>query len=303
MKTVNWKSWFHAVRPKTLPLAMSSTILGSFLAGAEGRFRLSIFILASVTTLLLQMLSNLANDYGDYIKGTDGAGRVGPKRMLQSGEIAPRQMIGALIAVVLATLISGIALIVAGTAGMSPGYCVLFLLLGVLCILAALQYSIGKNPYGYRSLGDISVFIFFGLVGAIGTFFLHTHEFKLDVILPAASIGFLSTGVLNLNNMRDCQNDKKAMKRTVAVFLGNSRAKIYHAILILSACAAGILYTILNFKSFYQFLFILTLPLLYLNIRAVLLHTKPAELNVELQKLSFSTLLFAFCFGLGLVLG
>ncbi len=169
--------------------------------------------------------------------------------------------------------------------------------------MAALKYTIGKNPYGYKRFGDISVFIFFGLVGAMGTYFLHTHIFKFDIFLPAASIGFLSTGVLNLNNMRDCQSDEKVLKHTVALFLGNSRAKIYHMLLILSALAAGLLYTVLNFKSVYQFLFILTLPFLYLNIRAVLQHTNPVELNVELQNLSFSTLLFALCFGLGLVIG
>ena len=303
MEKVHWKSWCLAVRPKTLPLSMSSTILGSFLAGAEGKFRLDVFILASITTLLLQVLSNLANDYGDFVSGTDSAGRIGPKRMVQSGSITPRQMIGAIIAVVVAVLISGIALIRVGTAGMPLDFSALFFILGLLCVMAALKYTIGKNPYGYRSLGDISVFIFFGLVGAIGTFFLHTHEFRFDVFLPAASIGFLSTGVLNLNNMRDCRSDEKAMKRTVALVLGNSLAKIYHAILILSAVAAGLLYTLLNFKSVFQFLFILPLPFLYLNVRAVLLHRKPAELNVELQKLSFSTILFALCFGLGLVIG
>jgi 1,4-dihydroxy-2-naphthoate octaprenyltransferase len=303
MKRIKVTPWIHAIRPKTLPLSLSGAILGSFLAVSERSFRWDVFFLACSTTLLLQILANLANDYGDFIKGTDDAERVGPKRMLQSGEISPEQMIRALMATAAAASLSGIALVFAGTEGMSPGVPALYLLLGCLCIAAAVKYTMGKNPYGYMGLGDISVFIFFGLIGVFGTYFLHTHTWKPDILLPASSIGLLSTGVLNMNNLRDYENDKKGMKRTMVVFLGVPRSKIYHTILITGALLAGIVYVIFNYRSPVQFLFLLSLPPFLLHLRSVFLCEKPAEMIAELQRLSFSTLFFALSFGLGMMLG
>ncbi len=295
-------NWINAARPRTLPLALSSTILGSFLAAADHAFSWGVFILASLTTVLLQILSNLANDYGDFVNGKDTAARIGPPRMLQSGQISPQQMITALIALVAVTLLSGTALIVAGTDGAPAGSSVFYFLLGIAAIVAALKYTVGKNPYGYRGLGDISVFLFFGLTGALGTYYLHTHLMKLDLILPAASIGLLSTGVLNLNNMRDEHSDRLAKKRTIVVMIGGDRAKIYHMVLVVAAVVMGLAYTILNYRSGYQFLFLIPLPLLYQNITTVFRNTRPAELNAELKKLSLSTLLFSVTFGAGLLI-
>jgi 1,4-dihydroxy-2-naphthoate octaprenyltransferase len=294
--------WITAARPKTLPLSLSSTILGSFLAAADHAFSWGVFILASLTTVLLQILSNLANDYGDFINGKDTAGRIGPKRMVQSGQITPPRMVKALIALVSVTLITGSALILTGTNGAASGSTICYFLMGIAAIAAALKYTVGKNPYGYRGLGDVSVFIFFGLMGTMGTYYLHTHQLKFDLILPATSIGLLSMGVLNLNNLRDEQTDRQAEKRTLVIIIGRSRAKIYHMILLVTAVITGLAYTILNFRSGYQFLFLIPLPLLVQNITTVFRNVRPTELNAELMKLSISTLLFSVTFGAGLLI-
>lgn len=294
--------WITAARPKTLPLSLSSTILGSFLAAADHAFSWGVFILASLTTVLLQILSNLANDYGDFMNGKDTAERIGPQRMVQSGRITPPHMVKALVVLVAVTLTAGSALIFIGTNGAVSGSTVVYFLMGMAAITAALKYTVGKNPYGYRGLGDVSVFIFFGLMGTMGTYFLHTHQIKFDLILPATSIGLLSVGVLNLNNLRDEQNDRQAEKRTLVIIIGRSRAKIYHMILLVTAVITGLAYTVLNFRSGYQFLFLIPLPLLLQNITTVFRNVRPTELNAELMKLSISTLLFSITFGAGLLI-
>lgn len=300
MKRLN--AWIDAARPRTLPLALSGATLGSFLAAADDTFSWGVFILASLTTVLLQILSNLANDYGDFINGKDTAARVGPQRMAQSGKISPPRMVKALILLVVVTLSVGTVLIVVGTEKDTPASTVCFFLMGIAAIVAALKYTVGKNPYGYRGLGDLSVFIFFGLVGTIGTYYLHTHHLRFDLLLPAASIGLLSVGVLNINNLRDEQSDRQAKKRTLVIIIGSSRAKIYHMILLVTAVVVGLVYTILNFRSGFQFLFLISLPLLFQNISTVFRNTRPTELNAELQRLSMSTLLFALTFGAGLLI-
>ncbi|MBN2215364.1 MAG: 1,4-dihydroxy-2-naphthoate polyprenyltransferase [Bacteroidales bacterium] len=298
----NLSAWMQAIRPRTRPLALSSTILGSFIAASEHQFNLRVFILASLTTLFLQILSNLANDYGDYTKGTDSTARLGPKRMVQSGLIKPLRMILAIIIVVSLSLISGSLLILEGTRGTGAGIKIFYFILGIGAILAAVKYTIGKKPYGYIGLGDLFVFIFFGLAGVIGTYYLHTHHLRLDVLLPATSVGFLSVGVLNINNIRDYQSDKKASKRTMVVLIGSQRAKFYHLSLLIGAVITGSLYTLINFESGYQWLFLITTPMLFMNILSVYKYTRPLELNAELKKLAFSTLLFSFTFGIGLLI-
>lgn len=297
-----FSAWMHAFRLRTLPLAMSSTILGSFIAAAERKFSLRVFLLASATTLLLQVLSNLANDYGDFKKGTDNEDRIGPLRMVQSGQITPKQMLIAISVVIFLTLVTGIALIFSGTEGAGNNIRLFFLVLGISAIFAAIKYTVGKNPYGYKGFGDIFVFIFFGLIGVLGTYFLHTGSFKTDMILPAAAIGFLSAGVLNLNNMRDYHSDKKAMKRTLVVIMGSENAKFYHLGLIVGAIGTVLIYTLLNFKSPFQFLFLAPFPFFVQNVIIVFKNKKPVELNSELRKLAFSTLLFSISFGVGLMI-
>ncbi|HEX2396224.1 MAG TPA: 1,4-dihydroxy-2-naphthoate polyprenyltransferase [Bacteroidales bacterium] len=294
--------WIKAFRLRTLPLALSSAILGSFLAYAQGTFKLPILILATLTTLFLQILSNLANDYGDALKGTDSEQRIGPQRVTTSGLVTKREMrimIGIFIAFSLA---SGSLLIFTGLNSIGWKTILFFFILGLSAIYAAVKYTIGKNPYGYIGLGDVFVFIYFGIVGVAGTYFLHTESFDPWILLPASAIGLLSSGVLNLNNMRDIENDTRSGKRTLVVFIGSKAAKYYHLALITLSMAFSVIYTIVKFDSAFQLLFILTCPLFAINVIVVMKNTNPVELNPELKKLAFSTFVFSLTFGIGLIL-
>ena len=296
------KKWIAAFRLKTLPLALSNTIMGSALAAGEDKFRWSIFGLAALTTILLQIMSNMANDYGDFVNGKDTAERIGPKRMVQSGEITPKTMLRGIIIIGIFTAISGLTLILVGTAGIDITNILIFGVLGIAAIVAAIKYTVGKNPYGYRGLGDIFVFIFFGLVGVIGTYFWHAQSFSWDLLLPASAMGFLSTGVLNMNNLRDYEADKNANKKTIVVAMGPQRAKFYHLFLVGGAILLAIIYTIINYSSPWQWLFVISLPVLFLNLKIVFSYKNSIELYPELGKLSMGTLLFAISFGVGLII-
>ena len=296
------KKWIAAFRLKTLPLALSNTIMGSALAAGEDKFRWSIFGLAALTTILLQIMSNMANDYGDFVNGKDTAERIGPKRMVQSGEISPKTMLRGIIIIGIFTAISGLTLILVGTAGIDITNILIFGVLGIAAIVAAIKYTVGKNPYGYRGLGDIFVFIFFGLVGVIGTYFLHAQSFSWDLLLPASAMGFLSTGVLNMNNLRDYEADKNANKKTIVVAMGQQKAKFYHLFLVGGAILLAVIYTITNYNSPWQWLFVISLPILFLNLKTVFSYKNSIELYPELGKLSMGTLLFAISFGVGLII-
>jgi 1,4-dihydroxy-2-naphthoate polyprenyltransferase len=298
----NYKAWIEAARLKTLPLALASPLMGSFLAWSEDNFRWMVFLLATSTTLLLQILSNLANDYGDFASGADNEERIGPRRLVQSGIISPLQMKKGIFITILLALSSGLLLIGFGAGFSNHIVIIFFLMLGIAAIVAAVKYTIGKNPYGYKGLGDISVFLFFGLIGVLGTHYLHTGFFNAWHALPATAIGLLSAGVLNLNNLRDYESDKKANKRTLVVWLGNNRAKYYHLSLIVASAILGPLYVIFNYHSAYQFLFLLAFPLFFMNARAVFRYNHPVELYPELKRLALATLLFSFTFGVGMII-
>jgi 1,4-dihydroxy-2-naphthoate octaprenyltransferase len=294
--------WLKAFRLRTLPLAVSATSLGSLLGYAENRFRWGVFIFGTLTTLFLQILSNLANDYGDARKGTDNVNRIGPIRVTQSGLVTQRQIKWMIAVFVLLSLVSGSLLIWSGLqSGKLWIYC-LFFLLGFSAIYAAIKYTIGKRPYGYVGFGDIMVFIYFGILGVAGTYFLHTQSFHLTILLPASSVGLFCAGVLNLNNLRDHANDALNGKNTLVVRMGVPWAKIYHVILLLTALVLAVIYTILHFESYYQLIFLLPVPLLISDVLTVITNTVPVELNRELKRLAVATLLFSLSFGLGLVL-
>jgi len=296
------KPWIHAARLRTLPLALSGSILGSFLAAADGVFRWNIFLLAALTSLLLQILSNLANDYGDFTKGTDNHERIGPDRMVSTGAITPHQMVWAMVMVSFMALVSGIFLIIKGFPDGNVLLKLVYLMLGLAAIGAAINYTVGKNPYGYSGFGDIFVFLFFGLLAVVGTYFLHGQILRPEVFLPATSLGLLSTGVLNLNNLRDERSDILTHKHTLVVKMGGEWGKIYHAALILIAILAASIYLGLVFHRIYQLLFILSIPFLIRNMVVVLRNKVPSELNAELRNLSLSTLLFSVTFGIGLII-
>lgn len=294
------KLWIEAFRLRTLPLALSTIIMGAFLAANAFAFSWPVFILAVTTTLFLQILSNLANDYGDTQNGADNAERVGPQRSVQSGAITAEDMRIAMGIFALLALGSGIALLAVAFSNWVN--ILLFLVLGIGAIAAAIKYTAGKNPYGYRGMGDIFVFLFFGLVGTAGTYFLFTSHMEPLILLPAISMGCLSTGVLNLNNMRDHIPDQKAGKITMVVRLGFAKAKQYHQALILTAFGAALLYTFAHYQSIWQFAFVLTAPIFLNHLRFVAQTKEPALLDPQLKVLALSTLLFSVLFGLGLYL-
>ncbi|WP_372752175.1 1,4-dihydroxy-2-naphthoate polyprenyltransferase [Labilibaculum sp.] len=295
------KAWIHAFRLRTLPLALSNIFLGSFLAASDGGFRLKIFILATLTTLFLQILSNLANDLGDSISGADNEERVGPQRAVQSGLISKKEMIRMVIVFVLLSLASGIYLLWEGMQLLSFTQAIVMLGIGILAIGAAINYTVGKNPYGYTGFGDLFVFLFFGLVGVLGTYFVHTGSLNWMLFLPAIAIGFLSVGVLNLNNLRDIENDTKTGKHTLVVKMGSAIAKWYHLFLLGGTMVIAFLYSYLNWNSVFQLLFILSFPFLIRNIQIVFKNQNPRDLDPELKKLALTTLLFSLTFGLGLL--
>ncbi|MCG9680396.1 1,4-dihydroxy-2-naphthoate polyprenyltransferase [Vibrio sp. Isolate24] len=269
--------WLDAARPKTLPLALVSILTGSVLAYSTHQFSLMITVLAFVTATLLQILSNLANDYGDAVKGTDNDNRLGPMRAIQSGAVTQTDMKHAIVINIVLTMVAGLSLVFYALDSLQS--ILAFIGLGVLAIVAAIAYTMGNKPYGYVGLGDVSVFIFFGLLGVAGTFFLHTGIVAPLLILPAVGCGLLAVAVLNINNMRDIENDQECGKRTVAVRLGQKNAKHYHSALLVGALVAFIGYLIVQPVPVWLSLpFLLSVLVIYKHGRAVWQAKKPAQI-------------------------
>jgi len=271
------------------------------LAAFYHKFNFGIFLLSSATTLLLQILSNLANDYGDFKSGVDHVKREGPKRAVQEGSISMRDMLTGIIVVAIMTFISGMWLLSLSFHSFNFNF-VLFLVLGLAAIAAALKYTMGKSPYGYKGLGDIFVLIFFGLIAVSGSFYLHAKMFPCQILMPSASFGLLSTGVLNVNNIRDIKSDKEAGKYSIPVRIGRKNAVVYHWGLMAMAFLLILIFTILNFRSWWQFLFLLTTPLFIRNCVAVYRYDNAKELDPYLKQLAISSSLFTLFFGVGLIL-
>ena len=296
------KIWFQAFRLRTLPLALANAVMGSFLALAHGDFRWTVFVLTVFTITFLQILSNLANDYGDAVSGKDTQKRVGPSRVTILGLVTKTEMKTMMIIFVALSVISGTLLILIGLDHFTWKQLIIFFGLGLAAIVAAIKYTVGRNPYGYKGFGDIFVFVFFGLVGVIGTYYLHSHQFNSMLIIPAATIGLFSTGVLNINNLRDIETDRETGKYTLAVQYGFSFARNYQLVLIVSGWLLGLIYTAINFNSWWQLIYLLVLPLFVKNIWKVYHHRSPVELNNELKNLALATFLYALLFGMGLIL-
>lgn len=292
------KHWLSAFRLRTLPLALSGILVGSALAAFNGHFSGGILALALITAVLLQVLSNLANDLGDHEHGTDNADRVGPQRAVQSGAIPPAAMKRAMIICGALALVSGIALIIAAF-GMTARTLVFFGI-GLLAIAAAVKYTYGRNPYGYAGLGDVSVFLFFGIVGVGGTYYLHTQQFTWPVLLPAGAFGLLAAGVLNTNNMRDRVNDAASGKRTLVVRLGADGAKNYHTVLIGTAFIALVLFTAWFTPHKWTWLFLIGLVPVLVHAVRVQQNADPKLLDPELKRLALGTFLTAITFSIGL---
>lgn len=274
--------------------------MGGFLAYHAGAFQWDIFLLCILTTIFLQILSNLANDYGDSIHGADHAARTGPVRAVQSGLISRAQMRRAIILLVALSLASGVILLFVSF-GIEWRGIIFFLGLGVLSIGAAIMYTVGRKPYGYLGLGDLSVLVFFGLVGVMGSYYLFTKTISWYELLPALSLGLFSVAVLNVNNIRDIESDKVAGKYSIPVRLGRSKAIIYHWLLIVLAVLFTCLYTVLLYHSPWQFLFMLAVPLFLRNGIAVA-RKSPEFLDPWLKQMAIATLFFVLLFGAGLII-
>jgi 1,4-dihydroxy-2-naphthoate polyprenyltransferase len=295
------KHWIEAARIRTLPLSVSGILVGSFYAMSQAYFNWKIVIFALTTTLGLQILSNFANDYGDGVKGTDNDDRVGPKRAIQSGSITPQAMKVAMFFMTFLTLLSALLLIYFSFKGRYLLYSILFFVLGLLAISSAIRYTVGKNPYGYRGYGDIFVFIFFGLVSTFGIYFMFSKTIDWLLLLPATAIGFLSVGVLNLNNMRDEESDRKVGKNTLVVQKGGSWARKYHFFLIISAMLLVLIFAFLNKFNFDQYIFVVAYFPMISHLITVYRNQNPRFLDPELKKLAISTFLLSVLLSLALI--
>jgi len=296
------KPYIQAARLRTLPLSISGIIIGSFLAASENAFHWIICVLALATTIAFQILSNYANDYGDSIKGADNEHRVGPIRALQKGTISQNQMLNAIKITGTISFLLALLLIYLAFGQKYLNYSLLFMVLGIAAIVAALKYTMGKKAYGYSGFGDVFVFIFFGIVSVCGSYFLFTKHFNYLVLLPAFTVGLLSVGVLNLNNMRDLESDKKSHKNTLVVKIGAEFAKYYHYYLLITAFILALIFTSFTYKSPWQFLFIVAFIPVFRHVLIVYKTKDLKNLDPELKKLALSTFLFSILFGLGLIL-
>lgn len=294
------KAWLSAFRLRTLPLALASIAMGSFLAAAAELMQWKIFLLSALTTIFLQILSNLANDYGDSIHGADSIDRKGPQRAVQSGQITSKAMYKAMIIFSILSFISGIWLLYEAIDSWETF--LLFLGIGILAIIASITYTAGSSPYGYKGLGDISVLIFFGWVAVLGTYYLHTKMIDWWILLPATSCGLFATAVLNVNNIRDIESDKKAGKNTLPVRIGKINAVRYHWFLLFTGVLTSVIYVSFHFQNAWQLGFLIVLPLLFINAKAVYQKTDPSELDPYLKQMAMTTLLFVITFGIGQVI-
>jgi len=282
------KDWIHAARLRTLPLSVAGIITGSAAAFALGKWNGTVFALALCTTLLFQILSNLANDLGDTLKGADNANRVGPIRAVQSGAISPKTMRNAVILVSLLSFIAALLLIYVGSQLLSQTALIGYVLLAIACITAAILYTVGKKAYGYNGMGDLFVFLFFGLVSVLGVYPLFGNELSWIIILPAITIGNYSTAVLNLNNMRDQENDALVGKNTVVVTWGNENAKKYHALLFIIGFLSWVSFLILTNNTI-GFISLLPFILFIKHLKFVRNNTIPKSLDGELKKVALGT--------------
>lgn len=293
------QAWLQAIRLRTLPLALASIFMASFIAAYHEVFRWEVFLLAVLTTTLLQILSNLANDYGDSVHGADSTERQGPTRAVQSGVISKEEMKKAMILFAVLSFVSGMALLYVALTELIVFLS--FVGLGLMAIVAAITYTSGSNPYGYAGLGDLSVFLFFGLVGVLGTYFLHSMEFSSVLLFPAMSLGFFSAAVLNINNIRDIESDTKAGKKSIPVRIGRTAAVKYNWFLIIAG-NLSLLVFVLNQEVWGGLLAFLVAPVMMVIAKGVADPQKTApQIDPYLKKMAISTLVWVLVFGAGII--
>jgi len=292
----NTKAWIQAARLRTLPLSFSGIIVGTALARYQGQFNWPIFILALLTTVGFQVTSNFANDYGDGVKGTDNEDRIGPARALQSGSISRKALKKGVLVSVIISMFLALALVYLAFGLDNLPYIAVFLVLGLLSIWAAIKYTVGSNAYGYRGMGDLFVFLFFGLLGVLGSMFLYTKSLDWNAVFLAVAIGLLCVAVLNLNNLRDIASDKKHGKITMVVKMGFEKGKRYHFFLILMALICFSLFILMKGFGWKQSFFMLAFLPLLIHLKKVNQTINPGNLDTELKKVALSTFLLSLLF-------
>ena len=290
------KAWIQAARLRTLPLSVSGIIVGTTLANIQGFEDGLIFFVAILTTIGFQITSNFANDYGDGVKGTDNESRIGPARALQSGALSRVELKSGIVLSIIVNLALVAFLLYLAFADDHWEYLLLFSLLGILSIWAAIKYTVGSDAYGYRGLGDLFVFLFFGLLSVLGSQFLYSKSIYPAALLPAAAIGLLSSAVLNLNNMRDLTSDKIAGKNTLAVKLGPVKSRSYHYFLIITALLCMTYFNSLYAASIWQWFSLLAFVPLLIHLLKIRLVNDNSKLDPELKKIALSTFLLSLLF-------
>jgi len=286
-----------SMRLRTLPLSTAGVVLGILLATADFKVDFRVAVLIVITTVCLQILSNLSNELGDVLHGTDTEDRKGPRYGLNGGVLSIREMKWLIGLFVVLCIVSGTAMTLLSFGTLWDMTSILVLLLGAAAIMGAMKYTLGRNPYGYRGLGDVYVFLFFGLVSVMGSYFVASHTLFWRLLLPAAAVGFFSMGVLNVNNIRDMETDAEN-RVTVAIRLGERKAKVYQTVLIVLGWVLMLVYCQLRMFSWWHYLFVLTLPLYVLHLRGVWKRTGK-DLDPMLPLLVMSTFLFCLLAGVG----
>ncbi|WP_185849012.1 1,4-dihydroxy-2-naphthoate octaprenyltransferase [Blattabacterium cuenoti] len=297
------KYWIYAARIHTLPLSFSGVTLSFFISKSRTNVNIIAYILCIITALLLQILANFSNDYGDSITGVDNFKRIGPKRTIQCGFISLSEMKKAIYIFSILSFFSGFFLL-CETILWKNFFIFIISFIGIfICICSSIKYSIGSYPYGYVvGMGDLFVLIFFGFFSVEGSYFLYTYTLCIDIFILSLSIGLLNIGVLNINNMRDLDNDYENRKYTTAVWLGIKYAKLYHTFVISLSILLGIYFIFLNKKTIYQwFFFIFPVIFLILHIKNIIYMKEKKLFNSELKKLVMLTFLYEFSIGISFI--
>lgn len=295
------QAWLRSLRLRTLPLSSSGAILGNALAYQSSNFSWLVAVLLLWTVIILQIIANFANDLGDSQKGTDNANRKGPQRSVQSGIITQKQMQKAIITAIIIALLSGIYLLHISIKELNSSFFIL-LLIGILGIISAIKYTMGKKAYGYYGLGDFFVLLFFGWIPVGIAYFLQTQRWDYMILLPGLAVGLLSVAVLNLNNLRDYENDKICGKRTLIVNMGIFKGKIYHTLLIIVPFISMLIYSYYQTSCTVEYLYTLSFIPLIINIFTVWLTQNTIFLDRELKKVAISTFLMTILFWIGMTL-
>lgn len=288
------KIWIEAARLRTLPLSVAGILAGTGMAASRGVHDPVLFGLLLATTLAYQITSNFANDYGDGVKGTDNAKRIGPQRALQQGALSAAALKRGIVVVsVLSAVLTLLTLFRAFGLGYWH-YLLVFCGLGAFAIWSAIKYTVGNSAYGYRGLGDVFVFLFFGLLSVLGTYFVFTRQLDAEIWLPAIAIGALSTAVLNLNNLRDWESDRESGKRTLVVLMGYANGRRYQVLLCLLAFVSMAIYVMSGPASGLMALSLLPFLIVGKHVMGLKNRPNPADLDPELKKIALSTFFIGF---------